>query len=137
MSLPWVRIDADIGSHDKILALLTDPNARPVVRFQSAWSYVCAIGWSAKAGTDGAVPSTALPWIHGTPATGRLLVTHGLWEPNGHGGWAIHNYADRQPLARVVEIEREAKREGGRRSACRRWHGPECWGPDGCSRAGS
>jgi hypothetical protein len=77
MSLPWVRIDSNIASHDKILQLLADPSAK---RWQAAFSYVCAIGWSGDHGTDGRVPAMALPFVHGTTATARLLVTYRLWE---------------------------------------------------------
>ena len=129
MSLAWVRIDTNIASHDKILDLVNDPSPR---RWQAAFSYVCAIGWSGDRETDGAVSRHALPYIHGTGTTARLLVEHGLWEPNGAGGWQIHNFADRQQT-RVVA---DQLRVEGKRGACIRWHGAECWDPDhGCSRS--
>jgi len=126
-SLLWVRIDSDLASHDKILNLVHDANPR---RWQAAFSYVCAIGWSGGRGTDGKVSAYALPYIHGTSTTARLLVEHGLWEPNGRGSWQIHNFADRQQTTAVTE----QRRTEAARAACIRWHGPECWGPKGCSR---
>jgi hypothetical protein len=129
MTLPWVRIDSNLASHDKILALVHDPSPR---RWQAAFSYVCAIGWSADRGTDGEIPPTALPFIHGTRTTSRLLVDHYLWEPNGHGGWVIHNFADRQ----ITKATADKIRGDAQRAACVRWHGPDCWIDGvGCSRA--
>jgi hypothetical protein len=128
MSLPWVRIDANIASHDKVLNLLDDPSPK---RWQAFASYVCAIGWSADRGTDGRVPPNALPFIHANPSTARLLVRHGLWHETPNG-WEIHNYAVYQATAHVID----AQRREAQRAACIRWHGSECWSePDGCSRA--
>jgi len=128
MSLPWVRIDSNIASHDKILALIHDPSPR---RWQAAFSYVCSIGWSGDAGTDGRIPTAALPFIHGTPTTARLLVDYGLWERDERRGWEIHNFADRQQTSATAAL----RRVDAQRAACIRWHGPDCWGPKGCSRA--
>lgn len=130
MSLPWVRIDTNLASHDKILSLLDDSSAPLGIRYRAAFSYVCAIGWSADRGTDGDVPSTALPFIHGTKTTGRLLTDHKLWEQHTSGLWVIHNYAERQITTPVVE----RKRTEGKRAACIRWHGVDCWTSKGCSR---
>lgn len=134
MTLPWFRVDTGLASHDKILALLDD-GAPPALRWRAAFSYVCSIGWSVDNGTDGKIPRAALPFVHATSSTARLLVTYDLWDLNGNG-WEIHNYANRQPLAHVVEADHETRREAGRRAACLRWHGPECWVEgEGCSRA--
>jgi hypothetical protein len=131
MSLPWVRIDSNIASHDKVLQLLSDPSPK---RWQAAFSYVCAIGWSGDQGTDGRVPAIALPFVHGTTTTARLLVTYRLWEEPPTGGWLIVNYAERQELAVVSHLKRERDRINGRRAACMRWHGPDCWKGDRCSQ---
>src|SRR5437868_7186513 len=61
MSLPWVRLDSNIASHDKILALLSDPSPK---RWQAAASYMFALGWSGDHGTDGRIPQAALPFVH-------------------------------------------------------------------------
>lgn len=129
MSLPWVRIDTNLASHDKILSLLDATEAPPATRWRAAFSYVCSIGWSADKGTDGDIPATALPFIHGTKATARLLVAAHLWE-SGPDGWTIRNYADRQTTTAATE----ARRREGKRAACVRWHGVECWTSRGCSR---
>lgn len=123
MPLPWVRLDANIAGHDKILALLADPSPR---RWQAALSYVFAIGWSGTQGTDGHIPTTALPTIHGTQATARLLVTYHLWDNGTGDGWTIHNYAERQQLTAVADATRAAQRTGALKANCVRWHGPDC-----------
>ncbi len=43
MGLPWVRLDSNIASHDKILHLLSDPSPK---RWQAAASYMFAMAWS-------------------------------------------------------------------------------------------
>lgn len=126
MSLPWVRLDSHIASHDKILALLADPSPK---RWQAAFSYTCALGWSGDHGTDGAIPVTALPFIHGNKVTARLLVTYRLWE-EGLTGWQIPNFTSKQEMAAVTAGKREAQRVGGAKGNCIRHHGPDC----GCWR---
>lgn len=128
MALPWVRLDSSIASHDKILALLSDPSPK---RWQAVSSYMFALGWSGEHGTDGRVPTSALPFIHGTAVTARLLVKYGLWTEQETGlGWEIRNYTERQELNVVTEGKRAAAAAAGRKSACLRWHGKDC----GCWR---
>lgn len=132
MALPWVRLDSHIGSHDKILSLVNDPSAK---RWQAAFSYVSSLGWSGDQGTDGRIPTVALPFIHGTPATARLLVKHQLWD-EGTACWHIRNYAERQELSVVTAGKREMKRIAAEKGNCSRWHGPKCWKEGvGCGRA--
>ena len=131
MALPWVRLDSHIGSHDKILALLSDPSPK---RWQAAFSYVCALGWSGDQGTDGRIPTVALPFVHGTTATARLLVKYRLWD-EAVAGWQIYNFSDRQELAAVTAGKRESRRYGAAKGNCSRWHGPDCWDKEkGCRR---
>jgi hypothetical protein len=130
MALPWVRLDSHIASHDKILALLSDPSPK---RWQAAFSYTCALGWSGDQGTDGAVPQIALPFVHGTTTTARLLVKYRLWE-EGLTGWTIVNFLERQEMAAVTAGKRESRRVAAEKANCARWHGPECWGSRGCGR---
>ena len=54
MGLPWVRFDTNMPTHDKILALLSDPSTK---RWQAAWSYASSIMWSGGHGTDEAAAS--------------------------------------------------------------------------------
>lgn len=120
--LPWVRLDASIASHDKTLALISDPSPK---HWQALASYVFALGWSGEHGTNGHVPTAALPFVHGTKATAALLVKYGFWEP-AENGWRIRNYIERQELAEVTELKRAAQRRSARRTNCRRYHGPRC-----------
>ncbi len=129
MALPWVRLDANIGNHDKILALLADPSSK---KWQAYASYMTALAWSGGQGTDGFIPQTALPFVHGTPATARLLVTYRLWEES-LVGWRIVNYESRQELNIIAEAKRAAQAAGGRKARCRQNHGPDC----GCWKVAS
>lgn len=123
MSLPWVRLDSHIGSHDKILNLLADPSPK---RWQAAFSYTCALGWSGDQGTDGMIPAVALGFVHGTSVTARLLVKYRLWQEE-LTGWSIVNFMERQELAAVTAGKREAARVASQKANCTRWHGPSCW----------
>lgn len=126
MSLPWVRLDTNLAMHDKILSLLSE---RPeALAFRAAFSYVCAIGYAGAHGTDGVVPFSALPFIHGTKKTADLLVRHHLWRPD-RLGWCIANYEKRQQLTAATKAIRNAQRMGAKRGNCARWHGDgcQCW----------
>jgi hypothetical protein len=131
MALPWVRLDSHIASHDKILSLLNDPSGK---RWQAAASYMFALGWSGDHGTDGFIPKTALPFVHGTVTTARLLVKYRLWEEE-LTGWSVHNFGVRQELSAVTAGKNEARRVASEKANCKRWHGETCWRDGGCSRA--
>lgn len=122
MALSWVRLDANIASHDKILHLLSDPSPK---RWQAAASYMFALGWSGGQDQDGKVPSAALPFVHGTKDTARLLVKYGLWEEIPTG-FLIRNFEQRQEMAVVREMKRTAQRIGGAKGNCIKYHGPDC-----------
>lgn len=126
MALPWVRLDSNIASHDKILHLLGDSSAK---RWQAAASYMFSLGWAGAAGTDGHIPKTALPFVHGTPGTALLLVKYGLWDLNGTG-WRIRNYEQRQELTVVAEAKRAGRTIAAKKANCIRHHGSDC----GCWR---
>jgi hypothetical protein len=129
VTLPWVRMDSNLPSHDKVLELLSDPSPK---RWQAAASYVFSICWCGAAGTDGRITPAALPMVHGTTATARLLVKHGLWDETEPRGWCVRNYEVRQELALVTEGKRAAQQRAARRTNCIRYHGPNC----GCWRKG-
>lgn len=122
MALPWVRLDANIATHDKIVHLLNDPSPK---RWQAVASYMFALAWAGGQGTDGHVPTLALPFIHGTTATARLLEKYHLWE-TATAGWQIRNFDIRQELAVVAEGKRAAQKLGGIKGNCRKYHGPDC-----------
>ena len=122
MGLPWARLDSNIASHDKILALLSDPSPK---KWQALASYMCSFAWSTGQGTDGLIPRFALPAIHGTTATARLLEKYHMWV-EAPTGWAIVNFHQRQSLSAAADSAREAKRLGAAKGNCIRHHGPDC-----------
>jgi hypothetical protein len=126
MSLAWVRLDTGIASHDKILNLLADPSSK---RWQAAASYMFALGWCGNHATDGHIPTTALPFVHGTKATADLLVRYGLWD-TAVKGWHVRNYLTRQQAASTGDEIKAAQQAGSKKGNCIRWHGDEC----GCWR---
>lgn len=129
MSLPWVRLDTGIASHDKILALLADPSPK---RWQAAFSYVSSLAWSGDHGTDGRVKAAALPFVHGSKATAALLAKYDLWDVTDDG-WQIRNYLARQQSSLIGEEIRAAQQTGSKKGNCVRWHGKDC----GCWREAS
>ena len=56
--LPWVRLDANIGTHDKLAPLQLTPDGRSAFVL-----YVCSIGWAGGHGTDGLIPKHTLSFI--------------------------------------------------------------------------
>lgn len=130
MGLPWVRLDANISTHDKILYLASDPSA---ARWQAAFSYVCSLAWSGGQGTDGRIPSAALGIVHGNAKTARLLVKYRLWT-EATAGYQIVNFELRQQTNQVSDAIKNAQSEGGKRGNCRRYHGETCWRSGRCSR---
>lgn len=131
MALPWVRMDVNMPSHDKILALLSDPSPK---RWQAAASYQFSIMWSGGHGTDGHIPAAALPFVHATTTTARLLVVYRLWREET-AGWSIVNFAERQELEVITAAKAEGRRVAAEKANCKRWHGPSCWKQGKCSRA--
>jgi hypothetical protein len=127
MSLPWVRLDANIGTNDKVLALLAEKDgARAFVL------YVCSLGYCGAHGTDGLVKKHTLTVNHGTEKLAAMLVDQGLWEYDAGGGghYRVRNWDTRQQSTLVSEAKRAAQQLAAKRTNCERWHGAEC----GCWR---
>ena len=120
-------MDTNMPTHDKILALLSDPSPK---KYQAAMMVSFGILWSAGAGTDGHVPIYALRVIHGTPFCARLLVKYRLWT-EATVGWEIVNFGDRQQLSGETYTIRKSQSIGGKKGACVKHHGPDC----GCWRS--
>ena len=129
MGLPWVRLDANIATHDKILHLLSDPSA---LRWQAAASYMFALAWSGGQGTDGRIATVALGFVHGNAKTARLLVKYRLWS-EAVGGYQIVNFAERQQSKEASDAIRSLQSVGGKRGNCKRYHGDSCWKNGRCS----
>ena len=120
MSLPWVRLDSNIASHDKIVRLLSQKDGHKAFTL-----YVCGLGYAGGHATDGHIPTAALPFIHGTERLARQLVEVQLWD-SADEGWSIRNWGSRQELAIVTSIKEAAKRRASAKANCTRWHAPEC-----------
>lgn len=122
MGLPWVRLDSNIASHDKILSLIAAHGQRGRA---AAFTYCCSLGYAGGNGTDGLVPFTALPFVHGSKKDAEILVSVGLWDPCPLG-WQIRNYGDRQQLSVVSDAIRAAQSLGAQKGNCARWHAKDC-----------
>jgi hypothetical protein len=121
MALPWVRLDANIASHDKIVRLVGGRDG-----YRAGFVYVCALGWSGGQGTDGVIPKAVLPMLHGTERIAKLLIDHGLWDDSGNGSYHIRNFEARQELRLITDAKRATDSDRGRKGNCIRWHGPDC-----------
>jgi hypothetical protein len=121
MGLPWVRLDANVGTHDKTLDLLSRRDGHRAFAL-----YICSLAWSGGQGTDGVIPGWALAVNHGTRRLADMLVDVGLYQHIEAGAYEIRNWALRQELSITSEMKRELQSMGGRKSACRRNHGAEC-----------
>lgn len=122
MGLPWVRLDVNIATHDKIVHLLGDPSPK---RWQAVASYMFSLAWSGGQATDGEIPAAMLPFIHGTTATARLLEKYHMWEQIPTG-WKIRNFDARQELSIVAEAKRAAQKAGAIKGNCIKYHGKDC-----------
>jgi hypothetical protein len=123
MALPWVRLDTNIASHDKMLGLLEE---RPAAgAYQAAFSYVCSLAYSGLHESSGLIVFSALPFVHGSQKTAHLLVKHQLWKPDPLG-WIVANWENRQPSAAMSQHVRNVRRAAAVKGNCRRWHGPAC-----------
>lgn len=121
MPLPWVRLDANIGTHDKILSLLSQPSGEKAFVL-----YVCALGYAGAHGTDGHIPKYALKVNHGSEKLARMLIDHRLWEYNGDGGFVIRNWELRQELMSTTEAKGRSASVAAKKANCVRWHGEGC-----------
>lgn len=121
MSLPWVRLDSNIASHDKVVELLSRRDGARAFTL-----YVCGLGYAGGHATDGSIPRVALPFIHGNERLAIMLVEARLWEHEGTSGWRIRNWEQRQELAVIAEMKRVGRKVAGAKGACKKWHGPDC-----------
>jgi hypothetical protein len=125
VALPWVRLDSNIGTHDKVLELLAMKDGH-----RAFTMYVCGLGYCGGHATDGLVPFNALPFLHGSQKHAELLVQVRLWDMDAKG-WRVHNWDSRQELEVVTEAKQAGDRLGAAKGNCKRWHGPDC----GCWKA--
>lgn len=112
MGLPWVRLDTQFPSNPKILYLIEDKN------FRAAFVWTASLAYSGAHGTDGFIPTAALPFLHATKRDAAALVTIGLWI-KVPGGWEINGWSEFQPS----NDETEKRKQRAREAALKRWHG--------------
>lgn len=74
----------------KVLALLAMKDGH-----RAAFVWLCGLAYAGEQGTDGFIPSPALPMIHGRQVDADRLVEVGLWHPKP-GGWETHDWRDYQ-----------------------------------------
>lgn len=116
MALPWFRVDTNLPTHDKILALLgSSPKGKG-----AAFAYVCSMAYAAGHETSGFIARAALPFVHATTADARLLAEARLWEVV-EGGWQIKNWGTRNLTGASAQAISEARSEAGKKGAASRW----------------
>lgn len=114
MGLPWVRLDTQFASNPKILELLADNKHR------AAFAWVCSLAYAGAHGTDGFIPTGALPFLHARKAEATALVEAGLWN-TCQGGWEINSWLDFQQSNHETEDRKQRLSERGRKAAAARW----------------
>lgn len=108
--LPWVRLDTQFSTNPKVLALVEGK------AFRALFVYSCGLGYSGAHGTDGFIPASALPFLHGTKGDAAKLVEVHMWVPCP-GGWDINGWADFQPSSE----EHAERRKKAKEAAYIRW----------------
>lgn len=114
MSLPWVRLDSNIGTNHKVLALIADKKHR------AALGYVFGLAYSGGHELDGFIPAAALPFLHATASDAASLVEVGLWQAVP-GGWLVNDWSAFQ----LSNEEHKRRRDKAAKAAMKRWHGEE------------
>jgi len=119
----WVKLTDDWYEHRKFQG----------VSDAAELLYIRCLTWAARNMTDGFVPNRTIvrfvpEGLATAPRRGRRgnsprteLVKVGLWQ-RAEGGIAIHDFTDYQPTRAQILAERQARQEGGRKGARRRWH---------------
>ena len=113
--MAWVRVDANLASNHKTLALLEQRGGDHAICV-----YVFALGYCMNANNDGFVPKTALGLFHGSKKDAALLVDVGMWHELP-GGWQVHDWREYQPSSE----EAQKRSEKAKRAAAKRWGGVE------------
>lgn len=121
--LPWGRLDSNIGTDDKVVALLAGRQGHRAFAL-----YVIALGWSVGHGTDGRIPKHMLAANYGNEQLAGILVDRRLWDrdPSGGGDYLIHNFSLRQQSSTATETVWEVRKEISAKGNCVRWHGQDC-----------
>lgn len=111
MSLPWVRFDTALPDNPKILTLIAMKDGH-----RAAFVYCCGLAYSGKQGTDGFLPTEAIPRINGRAVDAARLTDVGLWR-QVPGGWLINGWDEKQEST----VETKARRVKAQTAAAARW----------------
>lgn len=111
MSLPWVRLDTQFATNPKVLQLVENK------AHAALFTYICGLGYAGTHGTDGYIPGSALPFIHGNKRQAQQLVEVGLWH-TAPGGYDINDWAEYQ----LSGVETQQRRQKAQLAALARWH---------------
>ena len=114
MSLPWIRLDTQFATNPKVLELVENK------AFSALFTYVCGLGYAGSHGTDGYIPASALPFIHGNKRQAQQLVNVGLWL-NAPCGYDVNDWAEYQQSS----VESQKRRQTAQLAALARWHPDE------------
>lgn len=106
----WVRLDTSFPYNPKILALAASRRHRAIA------VYCCALAYAGHQGTDGWIPTDALPLLHGRPKDAAWLTEVSLFVVRP-GGWQIHDWDDYQPSSEHVR----ARTSRAQAAAMARW----------------
>jgi hypothetical protein len=109
--LNWSRLDANIATNHKTLALLGMKGGEHAMLVG-----IFAHGYCTGHGTDGFIPKAALGTFHGNAKDALMLVDVGLWEAVD-GGWLVHDWAEYQPTTE----ENQNRSQRARAAAQKRW----------------
>jgi hypothetical protein len=115
----WVRLD--VGYYRNPKALAAGLHGRAL--------HLASICWVGDQLQDGVIPAQAVPSIlHDAgvrPAAVDAVVAAGLWVPNGHASFELHDFVAMNGSRADVEAERERWRTNQRRSRRARQGAPD------------
>lgn len=109
--LNWVRVDSNLHSNHKVLALLAMRGGE-----HALCVFVFGLGHSGSHGLAGYIPAAAIGLFHGTKKDVALLLEVGMWE-EVPGGYLIHDWAEYQ----LADEEAAARSQKARNAATVRW----------------
>lgn len=107
----WGKVDDGLHSHIKWRR--TSKGGRAL--------WTTAMSWSGDHGTGGHVPRDMLPYLDGTQAEARSLVSSGLWVVTDDG-WQFHQWDERNPDAASQQALVAEQKAGGKFGSHKRWH---------------
>ena len=113
MGFQWSRLDNNIWSHDKTLALLEHGAAG----HKAMNLYIFGIAYASGHGTDGLISRGALKKMEFTRSSADLLVRERFWDHAENGAYMIRNYSDRNP----IKLDDVVTSQLAKISICVRW----------------